>query len=222
MQSRNGWILSGLVIWLGFCSPACAQGLLGTFHVDGQFSTSFLRDSTLSAIDPSVIGYQSNLNAPLIRRPDLPFGVDVFGRFGGAFLDGQIGTDRFQVTDTNYSVGTNLYSNEFELVRPWIGMGYLSSTTKQQTTSGGVTSTVRDSSDTFRFTLGAETLIAESLAIRTSFDFTFEDTTFQKLRSPRFVAEFVNSPFDHFYFRIGGSIDFDHNIGILAGAGIKF
>ena len=214
-------ILSGLILWLGIGLPVCAQGLLGTYHIDSQFSTLFRNDSA-GDIDPAILGFVTNLNAPLVRGENRMFGVDLYGRISGSYLDGSMGSDQFKVDGYSYSLGTNLYLNQWEGVRPWIGLGYMLGNVRQEQTSGGATSVTTDSIDVLRLSLGAESVLTERIALRTSFEFLFQDKTFSEFKDPRFLTEFVIRPADHWYFRLGGSIDFDGNVGVLAGGGYRF
>ena len=164
----------------------------------------------------------SNVNAPLLSDPERLFGVDLWGRFGGAWLDGSVGADRLQIAEHSYSVGSNVYLNHWEGVRPWVGLGYMFANNQQRLTSGGTTSVTKDSFDALRLSVGAESILTKHIAVRTSFEFLFDDIKVSELKDPRFLTEFVITPTDHWYFRVGGSVDFNGNAGVLAGVGIKY
>lgn len=216
-------LLSWCAISLCSVNPASAQGLLGTPHFDTEFVYLRPNDADINRVDSFITGVQSNLNIPILGDPSSTLGLDAYGRFRGAWIEGNDSGVSLDGQIYQYALGTNLFFHGWENVRPWVGTGYQHTDTYIKADFLGTRFSDHERGNGFQFTVGVEADVLPMLAVRHSFEFNTDKFKSEDFQNPEYLAELIISPpMNHWYLRLGAFIDFDGNGGALAGAGVRF
>lgn len=211
--------------WFDVETPEHA-GLLGKRYVAGRYAYLAHGDTVLNRIDRGFDGYSVGLNHPILQPdPESWLGIDLFasaGTFGlgGAahFPPSNVGI-QLENDVVQSSIGTSLYADPLEPVRPLVQVGAVFSREQTLVLVDGFGGTSVDYDTNLLLRAGVEADLNAWLAVRTVVDINVDGAW----EDSSFLGDAILWPTDRCFFR-GGVIAplGGQEIGGHVGVGVTF